>query len=62
MRFVQISDTHLRPPLLIERAPPAREAGMDRNARAPARPPFAPERPGLKPRVERDTARQAQLL
>jgi hypothetical protein len=42
--------------------PPAREAGMDRDARAPARPPFGTPQTRPKPRVERDTAQQAQLL
>ena len=35
---------------------------MDRDARAPARPPFSTRKPGPKPRVEQDVARQAQLL
>jgi hypothetical protein len=41
--------------------PPAGEAGMDHDARAPARLPFGTPQPGPKPRVEPDTARPAQL-
>jgi hypothetical protein len=51
----------------IERArshhrPPAGQAGMDRDARAPARPPFGTSKTRPKPLLERDTAQQGQLL
>ena len=42
--------------------PPAGEAGMDRDARAPARPPFGTSKTRPKPLLERDTAQQGQLL
>jgi putative transposase len=52
----------------IERAPtigrPLGEqgAGMDRDARATARSPLAPGKPGPKPRVDREPERQQRLL
>ena len=35
---------------------------MDRDARAPARPPFGTPKPSPKPRLARDTAQQAPPL
>jgi hypothetical protein len=50
----------------IERAPtisrPLGSPGMDRDARAPARPPFGAPQTRPKAASGRDTARQAQLL
>jgi hypothetical protein len=49
----------------IERAPTIgrpRAAGMDRMLEPRLGCPLTPRKPGPKPRVERDTAQQAQLL